>query len=113
MIKKLEVYFGEEYSESVRLGPDDFDLTRAQFEYFRELGDIPGFILFPNDSSEVWIKQTRYASDEEVQHVIDDIREGFELLCRKAKEIKAQLSIVPMTVIFHRRKAVKVETIKE
>ena len=113
MIEKLEVLFGEEYSKPVRLGPDDFDLTRAQFQCFREIGDVPGFILFPNDSSEVWIKQTRYASDKEVQQVIDDIREGFDLLCRKAKEIKAQLSIVPMTVIFHRRKAVKVETVKE
>jgi hypothetical protein len=100
MIKELVIRFGNEFPGGERLYPEDFDLSNAQFDRFQELDEVPGFSLFPNGDRTIWVKQTKYSTDEEFEMVIEEIQEGFLMLIEKALDIKEALTKVPAIVTF-------------
>jgi hypothetical protein len=115
MVQEFKIEFGQEFPVSTTFYPKDFGLSGSQFRRLKELGVVPGLIMFPNGSNQIWVEQTHYASDEEAQQVIEDIREGLELIVQKANEIRRGLTIVPAVVTFTLQDAVavKVEAIGE
>lgn len=101
---KIQIRFNHHQCEGFRIYPHTLDLTSAQFEEvgrlfapeLREHGLEQIFKVFPNgNTSEVWVTQPTYTSDDEVIRIKSQIEQGLGTLRECLDEVKSKLTLVP------------------